>query len=120
MADVNILKLILRNLISNSIKFSHNSGKIIISSHNIINSETDENDLVKIIVEDFGVGMSRKNLDSLFSLSSSFSTYGTNNESGNGLGLIFTKDMIERLNGNISVESKPGLGTKISFTLKKA
>lgn len=120
LADENILKLILRNLISNAIKFSHNKSQIIIYNQDVESKDTKTKDVMKIIIKDFGVGMSQESIKGLFNLSSSFSTYGTNNESGNGLGLIFTKDMVSCLNGEISVQSEEGRGTEMAFTLPKA
>lgn len=119
LADENILKLVFRNLISNAIKFSHHKSQIVIFSQHIKNDRSASKDLLKLIVKDFGVGMSSERVNSLFSISSSFSTYGTNNECGSGLGLIFTKDMLECLNGEISAESEEGRGTEIGFTLEK-
>lgn len=114
-ADENIFKLIIRNLVSNAIKFSHPGSPIYIYHELIIH---EQNEFIKIIVKDQGIGMKKEQVDSLFSLSSSFSTYGTHNESGNGLGLIFTRDMVTCLNGAMMVTSKPGEGTEMAFTLR--
>ena len=111
-ADINILSTIMRNLVSNSIKFTMHNGKIIVSSRDI-------DDFIEISVADTGVGIEKENLQNLFRIDKSVSTKGTANEGGTGLGLILCKEMIEMHGGSINVESEPGIGTVFSFTLKK-
>lgn len=112
LADKNMFKTILRNLISNGIKFTGNGGSITISADV-------QSDHVKICVKDSGVGISEKNLRNLFKINSSFSTLGTNKERGTGLGLMLCKELINKNAGDIHVDSELGKGTKFIFTLPK-
>ncbi len=109
-ADPNMLHSILQNLIANSIKFSNKEGLIEISSKKV------NDNLVQITVSDNGIGMTETQRDSLFGLSVN-STKGTNDEKGTGLGFMICKEMIEKHGGTISVESKLGEGTSISFLM---
>ncbi len=109
-ADEFMLDTVLRNLVNNAVKFTHNGGKIDIFAKQ-------EDDFVHIIVSDNGVGIPKNKIGKLFKIESSFSTYGTNQEKGTGLGLILCKDFIERNNGTIYVESKVGEGTKFHIKL---
>lgn len=103
--DKNMLETVLRNLITNALKFTPNEGSIIVRSslHRV--------GKVCISISDSGIGMSKEQLNSLFVSSSSKSTKGTNNESGTGLGLIICKEFMELQNGSIEVESTEGQGT---------
>jgi signal transduction histidine kinase len=109
-ADHEMIKLILRNLISNSLKFSYNNGKIIISASESENSS-------EIIIEDFGIGISEEIMPKLFRIDVRISSAGTANEKGTGLGLNLIKEMIERLEGSLDLISKPGEGTKVIIKL---
>ena len=109
-ADVYMLKAILRNLISNAIKFTDADGKIEISA-----SHT--NSLSTIKVSDNGVGIEPGNLEKLFSFSPNKSTKGTANESGTGLGLLLCKEFVDKHGGKIWAESIVGKGTTISFSI---
>ena len=109
-ADLNMLETILRNLISNAIKFSSSEDKIHISAK-------EENNFVKISVADTGIGMSKEITDKLFQVGFNVTTAGTENETGSGLGLILCKEFIDLNKGEISVESEPGKGSTFSFTL---
>ncbi|MFH0735569.1 MAG: PAS domain S-box protein [bacterium] len=112
-SDRNMLKLILRNLISNSIKFTNPYGMITITAN--IN-----NNFIKLDVIDNGVGIAPKDLINLFKDNIRYSTEGTKNEKGTGLGLLLCKEIVEKHSGNIWVESELGKGTKFSFTLPTA
>lgn len=112
MIDEEAFKVILRNLVSNAIKFSTQGGKICIYA-------SQEGDKVKVTVADTGVGISPENAAKLFK-SAGFSTKGTGQESGTGLGLMICKDYVERMGGRIWVESEPGKGSKFHFTLPAA
>ena len=109
-ADKAMLSTVLRNLISNAIKFTNQKGKITIASmfkqHELI-----------ISVIDNGVGMSKERLNQLFKIDESYSTRGTQNENGTGLGLILCKEFIEKNNGKIWAESEIGVGTTFYFSL---
>ncbi len=113
-ADVNMLTAIFRNLISNSIKFTKEGGKITISSENV---QEDAIDFVKICIADTGIGMNEELSSKLFKLASSVSMPGTNNEKGTGLGLILCKEFVVKHGGRIWVESKEGEGSQFYFTL---
>jgi signal transduction histidine kinase len=110
-ADPDMLKAIIRNLISNSIKFTNRNGMI------FIYTELTEK-RVKICVKDNGVGISKKNFSKLLSITEVLSTSGTENETGTGLGLLLCKDFIERNGGEIKVESEEGKGCLVSFDLQ--
>lgn len=109
-ADVNLVSIIIRNLLSNAIKFCNPQGKIKITA-------IEENNMVAVKVTDSGVGMSKQEIDKLFRLDESFSTKGTSNEEGTGLGLIVSKEFIERNGGKIYVSSQKGYGSTFTFTL---
>jgi len=109
-ADINMLKTILRNLLSNAIKFSFPQGEVIVNV-------TKSDNFAEIAIEDFGIGIKKENIEKLMTSHEYFSTYGTANEKGTGLGLNLCKDFVERNGGKINIESEEGKGTKIYFTL---
>ena len=109
-ADKNMLDTILRNLISNAIKFTEIRGEIQISS------STNSN-FVEIKVKDNGIGISQGDIDNLFRIEVKHSNIGTANEQGSGLGLILCKDFVEKNNGNLWVESTINEGSEFKFTL---
>lgn len=100
-ADRNMLKIILRNLISNAIKFTNNGGEIKISANQI------DSDVI-ITVSDNGVGVSPEILHQLFDITEKITTLGTENEKGTGLGLVLCKEFVEKQKGKIWVESEVG------------
>jgi PAS domain S-box-containing protein len=104
-ADNNMLQVVLRNLISNALKFTHEGGKIAISSMK------NDNDQIIISIKDTGVGMSDETIIKLFRMDTKFTTSGTANEKGTGLGLLLVKEIIEIHKGKIWVESKEGIGS---------
>jgi len=112
-ADKNMLSTVLRNLISNAIKFTPNGKSI-----KILVANMGEN--IKISVQDEGTGIREEDLPKLFNSLSPLSTYGTQGEKGSGLGLLLCKDFIERHNGIIEVNSIWGKGSTFSFTLPQA
>jgi len=109
-ADKNMLETILRNLISNAIKYTNHAGEISISA-----KEKKKHVIVKI--SDTGIGIDPVNIPKLFKMEENFSSYGTHGEKGSGLGLILCKEFVDRHNGKIEVESEPGKGTSFRFTL---
>lgn len=111
--DENMVNTIIRNLLSNALKFTDMNGKIIISTKS-------DDDFVTIMVKDTGIGISKDNQDKLFRLDCNYSTYGTNDESGSGLGLILCKEFVEKNGGNIWVESELRKGSQFAFTLRSA
>lgn len=112
-ADPNMLNTILRNLITNAIKFTNENGIVLVKSKQI-------GEYCRISVVDNGVGISHENLPGLFKLEGSVSTIGTNQESGTGLGLIICKEFVERHTGEIWVDSKFGEGSSFHFTIPLA
>lgn len=109
-ADKDMINTVLRNLISNAIKYSQTGGIITISI------EKRKNELI-VIVADNGIGIQKERIDRLFTVIDNYSTPGTRNEKGTGLGLILCKEFIEKHHGNIWVESKLGIGSSFGFSL---
>lgn len=110
-ADKNMVDFILRNLISNALKYSKNEGRIIISGEK-------NRDGVEITVADNGVGISDKQQKFILKPGIHFTTAGTANEKGTGFGLLVCKEFVEKHGGKIKIKSKEGEGTSVSFTLK--
>lgn len=108
--DVNMLKTILRNLISNAIKYTHSNGEIVLSAVQNKNN-------IEISVADNGVGMSEETQSKLFKFESIVTTTGTANEKGSGLGLILCKEFVEKHGGEIWVKSEPEKGSAFIFSL---
>jgi signal transduction histidine kinase len=109
-ADSNMLHTILRNLISNGIKFTEKNGTISLSAVSSSNSCT-------ITVSDTGIGINPKTVKELFLITDSKSTYGTEGEHGTGLGLLLCKEFIAKHGGNIWVETELGKGSQFKFSL---
>ena len=109
-ADVNMIYTILRNLISNAVKFTGYAGKITISAY-LQDSE------IEIIVADTGIGIKAEVLNRLFRIDENITTKGTAGETGTGLGLIICKELIEKNSGTIRVESTVGEGTTFIITI---
>jgi len=101
---------VLRNLISNAIKFTQPSGMI-----TILISESHHE--LTVAVTDSGIGIPKESIDKLFRLDESYSTPGTQNEKGTGLGLILCKEFIDKHGGKIWVDSEAGKGSTFSFTI---
>jgi len=112
LADREMLQLVIRNLINNSLKFTHSGGKI------RIDSKVEKN-VCLITISDTGRGINYEMQKDLFSMGIK-STYGTQNEKGVGLGLSICKEFTELQNGTISFESDPGKGTRFFIRLKLA
>jgi signal transduction histidine kinase len=111
-ADRNMIRVVLRNLISNAIKYTQPGGEIHII---IINKES----WVEVIVQDNGLGMKPKVLDCMFKLDKTQSSQGTAGERGTGLGLHLCKEFVELNKGTITVESHEGFGSVFRFTIPK-
>lgn len=109
-ADENHIKVILRNLISNAIKFTPGNGKISLTT-------TIENNNLIISIRDTGNGMSTEDMDKLFSLNTHFSSSGTSGEKGTGIGLLLCKELVELNGGKLSVKSMLGAGSTFYFNL---
>jgi signal transduction histidine kinase len=111
-ADMNMIQTIIRNLISNAIKFTPENGLITLNAFN-------SNDTTIISVQDTGVGMSQETIDKLFRIDIPVSTLGTNYEVGTGLGLILCKEFVEKRQGKIWVESELGKGSIFYISLPR-
>jgi len=111
-ADLRMISTVIRNLLSNAIKFTHEKGSIKIEAR-------DAGKSVEISVADTGVGINKKDIDKLFLIDKNFSTPGTDNEKGTGLGLILCKEFIAMHNGDIRVESEVGKGSRFIVRLPK-
>ncbi len=112
-SDSNQIDIVIRNLISNALKFTPENGMITIKAE-------EKNDLWEVSVRDTGVGMDKVTIEKLFKKNSNITTYGTNNEKGTGLGLSLCKEMVEKNGGTIWVESVLRKGSTFFFTLPKA
>ena len=112
-SDRNQIDIVIRNLISNALKFTPEHGRVTIAA-------VEKNQHWLISVKDTGVGMNKATIVSLFEKNSNLTTYGTNNEKGTGLGLSLCKEMIENNNGSIWVESDLRIGSCFYFTLQKS
>jgi PAS domain S-box-containing protein len=109
-ADKQMTSAVLRNLISNAIKFTRPGGQVTLSA-------TKSEDEIGISVSDNGIGIPSERLEKLFRIDESESTPGTKDETGTGLGLILCKEFIEKHGGKIWVDSEPGKGSTFRFTL---
>jgi len=109
-ADTHMTETVIRNLVSNAIKFTP-GGKIVVSA------VPDEEGLVRISVKDNGIGIPPDMAGSLFSLTSRASRPGTDGEPSSGLGLVLCREFVEKHGGRIWVESEEGKGTEFMFTL---
>lgn len=109
-ADPDMLKTILRNLVNNAIKFSHIGGSVWVDAQKM-------KDKVSISVSDGGVGMTDETIEKIFNKDVHYTTPGTKGEKGSGLGLDLCVDFVEKHNGSIKANSKPGEGTTITVIL---
>jgi two-component system sensor histidine kinase/response regulator len=112
-ADLNMLKTVLRNLLSNAIKYTPEGGTITVSTTEIAGN-------TRIVVTDTGVGISVENLPKILDEKQHISTYGTNKESGSGLGLVLCQSFAKSNNGRLFVESEPGKGSSFIIELPTA
>ncbi len=112
-ADSNMISTILRNIISNSIKFTFEGGEIIIDAKPV-------NEMIELSIRDTGIGISNEYLEKMFSGETKYITDGTNSEKGSGLGLILCKDFIEANGGRIWAESELNKGSVFYISLRIA
>ncbi len=110
-ADKSMIEIVIQNLITNAVKFSRVGDVITVSN-------IDKGDKMLLCVEDTGVGISKENIDKLFK-NDAFTTIGTKNEKGTGLGLTICKELVELNNGKIWVESMQNIGSKFFVELPK-
>nr|WP_319397264.1 tetratricopeptide repeat-containing sensor histidine kinase [uncultured Carboxylicivirga sp.] len=109
-ADLNLFSTVLRNLISNAIKFSRIGSVIYVIAKKV-------DDIIQVSVVDSGVGIRHEDLQKLFQVDTAFTTKGTFNEKGTGIGLVLCKEFVEINKGQISVESELEKGSTFTFTL---
>lgn len=109
--DVNIINTIIRNLITNAIKFSFFDSNIIITAQKI------NPDFIEMCVSDEGIGMEDETIKRLFKVDTQITSKGTNDETGTGLGLILCKELVEINGGIIRVEGNTGKGSDFFFTV---
>lgn len=109
-ADPNMIQTIVRNLISNAMKFSHPGGQIVLSSEK-------KDGMVQVVVSDSGIGISKEQIEKIFELDNLKSGVGTAGEKGTGIGMTLCREMIEKNGGNIWVDSVIGEGTQVYFNL---
>jgi signal transduction histidine kinase len=110
-ADANIIKTVLRNLISNAVKFTSTGGKVSLTA------KANEHNRIEIAINDTGIGMSQTMIDNLFRLDVQSNREGTEGELSTGLGLILCKEFVEKHGGRIWVESEVWKGSTFSFTI---
>ena len=111
-ADTHMLEAIIRNLLSNALKFTKPGGSVDITT-------ADAGDFVTVSVSDNGIGMTEEKCAKLFQIGMKIQSKGTADEKGTGLGLILCKEFVEKNGGAIGVESRPERGTTVWFTLPK-
>ncbi len=108
--DMNMTETIVRNLLSNALKYSYPGGKVEIAARKY-------NGMLEVSVKDEGVGIPEEDQAKLFRVDTLFSTYGTSDEKGSGLGLLLCKEFTRRQGGDIYIESEEGMGSEFSFTI---
>jgi signal transduction histidine kinase len=113
-ADKNMLTAILRNLLTNAIKFTHRNGEINITIMDV------DNNFTQIAVSDNGVGISKTDISKLFSINENVSSPGTENEPSTGLGLVLCQEFVQMHGSHLNVDSEINKGTTFSFQLKKS
>jgi two-component system sensor histidine kinase/response regulator len=109
-ADIDMVKTVVRNLLSNAIKFSAENSEIVITA-------TTENGMAIVSVKDTGCGIAEEDQGKLLHADTHFSTFGTNNEEGSGLGLLLCQDFVKKNNGKLWFTSKKGEGSVFSFSI---
>jgi len=113
--DRQMLLIMLRNLVSNAVKFTEANGRIELSAHTITADNSWK--FVEVKVSDTGIGIQPEVADRIFRIESITTTKGTQNETGTGLGLTICKQFAEKQGGRIWIESEPGEGTSVLFTI---
>ena len=109
-ADIDMLKTVVRNLLSNAIKFSKENSEVLVKMEEV-------NGMAVVSVQDYGCGISEEGQKKLLHTDTHFSTFGTNNEEGSGLGLLLCKDFVVKNGGKLWFTSKEGEGSIFSFSI---
>lgn len=109
-ADIDMLKTVVRNLLSNAIKFSKENSEVLVKMEEV-------DGMAVVSVQDYGCGISEKGQKKLLHTDTHFSTFGTNNEEGSGLGLLLCKDFVVKNGGKLWFTSKEGEGSIFSFSI---
>ena len=107
--DINVVRMVLQNLLGNAVKFSYPNGEI------SIKAET-QGDRIWVTIADNGMGIGEKKLDKIFNYMST-SSQGINGETGTGIGLFVSKQFIDKIGGEMSIESTKGVGTTVRFSI---
>jgi PAS domain S-box-containing protein len=110
--DRSMISSVIRNLISNAIKFTHPGGAIVIKAEQL-------DRYLKVSITDNGVGIEKSDLQKLFTIDENFSVPGTQDERGTGLGLVLCKEFVEKHKGTIRAESEPGKGSRFFFIIPR-
>lgn len=113
-ADPNMFQTILRNILSNAVKFTKPKGQILVKAITL-----EEQDKIQFDIIDNGIGISEEEQETIFSISQKQSKLGTDMETGTGLGLILCKEFVQINRGELSIRSKVNEGTCVSFTLPR-
>jgi signal transduction histidine kinase len=111
-ADKNMTEFVVRNLINNAIKFSHRNNDVRIRSYK-------QQEQISIEVSDTGIGMSESKVKKLLEMNATITRRGTEKEKGTGLGLLISKEFIEKNRGRLTIQSEPGKGSSFSFSLQE-
>lgn len=109
-ADIDMLKTVVRNLLSNAIKFSKENSEVLVKMEEV-------DGMAVVSVQDYGCGISEEGQKKLLHIDTHFSTFGTNNEEGSGLGLLLCKDFVVKNGGKLWFTSKEGEGSIFSFSI---
>lgn len=109
-ADIDMLKTVVRNLLSNAIKFSKENSEVLVKMEEV-------DGMAVVSVQDYGCGISEEGQKKLLHTDTYFSTFGTNNEEGSGLGLLLCKDFVVKNGGKLWFTSKEGEGSIFSFSI---
>jgi signal transduction histidine kinase len=110
--DIRMIDTILRNLLTNAIKFTQQKGMITVTIE-------EKNDQYEVMVRDTGIGIEEENISKIFQIDNKYTRKGTEKERGSGLGLALCREFVEKHKGTIRVQSKPGKGSSFIFTLPK-
>lgn len=113
-ADPSMAETVLRNLVSNALKFTPSGGQITLAAQ-----AAPQPNFIEVSVTDTGVGIAAEDIEKVFRLDAKHSTRGTANERGSGLGLMLCREMVQKHGGEISIRSAVGEGTTVAFTLPK-